>query len=115
VALLFSVNGIAVRVKRLLAVLLFLHVLVHPAVHAFPIPWPSPPAIGTLPDTNDSPVVLGLGPCIGCQTGSTLGVASDSAEPVPIPTVWERVSLPVATFCWQPFDPAIPARAPPLA
>lgn len=104
------------RPRSLLAILLFLHVLAHPAVHDLPSLGPASPQIEQRPDSDEPSVVPGsLGPCLGCRTASSLLAAPVGVASVPVTSHWEKLSVSTDSHRSLPPSTNRPARAPPLS
>lgn len=102
--------------KSLLAALLLLHVLAHPAVHTLVPGFGKAPAIqSSTEDERSTERFSSLGPCVGCQTCSSLLVPQTVVSAAPPPTLTERISIGVSFYVSGEFDRTFSARAPPLA
>ena len=111
-----AAEGAGVKPKTLIAVILLLHVLVHPAVHGMGLASPAATELRTPPDSETAGArAEALGPCLGCR-----GAASTIAPPAPLAVQsldvnWEPLSPPKLLTSTQPFARPLAARAPPLA
>lgn len=102
--------------KAVVAAVLLLHMLVHPAGHALLTPAPISPQFVSAAGENSTQAWLeGVRPCLACRSG-----ASMVAPPVPVaglvfPALWQP--LPPATdyYFSQALKLSLSVRAPPLA
>ncbi len=100
----------------LIAVLLLVQVLVHPAVHVPLSAGPSAPELHQLPERGSPQARLGrLGPCLGCRTAGSLVATPLAIEPLGLSASREAVLFQSVSYYPQDLNPAASSRAPPLA
>ena len=102
--------------KAVLAAVLLLQILAHPAGHALLSPAPTAPQLNTAPDTKGNKGWLeGARPCLACRSGASMVALPVPVAAVVFPAIWQQ--LPTATDLRpsQAFKLSLSARAPPLA
>lgn len=111
-----AAEGAAVKPKTLVAVVLLLHVLVHPAVHGLVVPSVAPTELRA-PSSSETSAARAeaLGPCLVCRNGSSVVAPPAPLAVQSLDATWEPLSPPEFPFLTQSFARAVAARAPPLA
>ncbi|MFQ5777670.1 MAG: hypothetical protein ACE5IP_06645 [Terriglobia bacterium] len=102
--------------RIVLAVLLLLHVLAHPALHALVPAGEAAPVLRSSTESDGGAAdFTTLGPCLGCQTSSSLLASPAAATSLPPPPRWENLSPASPSYESGASDWTFSARAPPLS
>jgi hypothetical protein len=102
--------------KTLLTVLLLVHLLIHPSVHAIPLVTGASAEFSAPADSEgEGARAEGRAPCLACRIGSSVLVSAVAAEPLPLSLLGERAPVADSSFVCHPSSSPRPSRAPPLA
>ncbi|MGH9789418.1 MAG: hypothetical protein ACRD4U_12035 [Candidatus Acidiferrales bacterium] len=101
--------------KTLLTVLLLVHLLVHPSLHAVATLADRSPEISSPAGTNGEDAAgEGRAPCLACRIGSSALVTAVAAEPLSPSRLSERLPVVDLSFVFRLSSSPVPSRAPPL-
>ncbi len=102
--------------KTLLTVLLLVHLLVHPSLHAVALVADGAPELTAPAGTQDDGARgEGRAPCLACRIGSSIFVSTVATEPLPLNLLSESVPVVARSFVFRLSSSPVPSRAPPLA
>lgn len=102
--------------KTLLTVLLLVHLLIHPSLHAVPLLADGPPELNAPGNTGDDGARgEGRAPCLACRIGSSVLVSAFTAEPLPLHLLSEWLPVVDTAVVFRLSTSPAPSRAPPLA
>jgi len=101
--------------KTLLTVLLLVHLLIHPSLHAVPVLADSPTELSAPGNTEgDGARGEGRAPCLACRIGSSALVAAAAAEPLAPNLLNEWIPVVDLSFVFRLSSSPLSSRAPPL-
>jgi len=101
--------------KTLLTVLLLVHLLIHPSLHALPFVADGLPEFSSPGSTGGDAAREGRAPCLACRIGSSVAGVPLAVELVGPQPLAEEVPFLEHRPCARLDTPARSPRAPPLA
>lgn len=102
--------------KTLLTVLLLVHLLVHPSLHAVTLVADGPPELNAPAGSQEGGARgEGRAPCLACRIGSSVLISAVAVEPLPLNLLSEWIPVIGPSFVFRLSPSPAPSRAPPLA